>query len=202
MRAFPHRLYAMLTGAAILGASALIASDAGRAEPGTPMQAAPALMLSSMTDSGTTLAALLNDDSVTYSAKSDKRAAPAAGRILDAELECVAKVIHHEASNQSRRGQLAVAQVMVNRTRSGRFPTSLCDVANQPGQFFNLARYNPSHATERWENAVEVAREAMAGQADDVTNGAYYYHAAYAAPNSFFRSRERVLKLEDHIFYR
>src|SRR4051812_26291967 len=40
---------------------------------------------------------------------------------IDQELTCLAKIVHHEAGNQSAAGQLAVAQVVMNRVRSGRF---------------------------------------------------------------------------------
>jgi spore germination cell wall hydrolase CwlJ-like protein len=118
------------------------------------------------------------------------------------ELECVAKVVHHEAGNQSRAGQMAVAHVMLNRTRSGKFPSNVCAVANQPRQFFNLANYNPRLDTAQWRSAVEVARAALSGETEDTSKGAMFFHAAYARPDSFFRTRTRVVQLEDHIFYR
>lgn len=121
---------------------------------------------------------------------------------LDPELECVAKVVHHEAGNQSAVGQLAVAQIMVNRSRSGRFPTNLCDVANQPGQFFDVAGYEPRRNTEQWREAVAAARQALAEGTEDVTRGSYFFHSAHFAPKSFHRSRQRVVQLGDHIFYR
>ncbi len=121
---------------------------------------------------------------------------------VDPELECMAKVVLHEAGNQPRRGQLAVAQVIMNRIGSGRFPTTACGVANQRGQFFSTASYNPSRDSAQWESAVAVSRQARDGTADAVAPGALFYHAAYAAAGSFFRSRQRVVTLGDHIFYR
>jgi hypothetical protein len=60
---------------------------------------------------------------------------------LDAELECMAKVVHHEAANQSLQGQLAVAQLILNRVKSPLFPKTICAVVNQPGQFFSTRAY-------------------------------------------------------------
>src|SRR5579863_5410975 len=65
---------------------------------------------------------------------------------LDAELACLAKVIHHEAANQSLKGQLALAQLIMNRVKSPLFPKTICGVVNQAGQFFHTARYSP-HAS-------------------------------------------------------
>lgn len=121
---------------------------------------------------------------------------------LDAELECMAKVVVHEAGNQSRRGQLAVAQLIMNRIESGRFPTTACGVANQRGQFFSTASYNPPRDSGAWASAVDVSRQARHGDAEAVAPGALFFHAAYASADSFFRTRQRVATLGDHIFYR
>lgn len=118
------------------------------------------------------------------------------------ELECMAKVVHHEAANQSRRGQLAVAQLIRNRADSGRFPGTICGVVNQPGQFFQTASYNPRRSTAQWAMAMDVSRESLSRGSPDVVPGAMFYHAAYQAPTRWFRTRERVAQLEDHVFYR
>jgi spore germination cell wall hydrolase CwlJ-like protein len=42
----------------------------------------------------------------------------------------------------------------------------------------------------------------VAGEARDISKGALYFHANWARPNSFFRSRTKVARLDDHDFYR
>ncbi|GGI84236.1 hypothetical protein GCM10007973_20950 [Polymorphobacter multimanifer] len=129
--------------------------------------------------------------------------APTETAAVDAtELECMTKVVHREAGNQPRAGMLAVAHVVLNRIRSGRFPSKVCDVANQPGQFFKLATYNPRRDTPMWTKAQDVARAALTGEAEDTSKGAMFFHATYVRPDSFFRTRERLVQLQDHIFYR
>jgi spore germination cell wall hydrolase CwlJ-like protein len=118
------------------------------------------------------------------------------------ELECMAKVVHHESRGQPRRGQLAVAQALINRLKAGRFGDSICAVAAQRGQFFNVASYHPSRDTGDWDLAEEVSRDALAGEAEQVAPGALFFRASYAAPNSFFRTRQRVAAVGGHIFYR
>lgn len=125
-----------------------------------------------------------------------------AADIAASDIECVAKVVHHEAGNQPHTGKLAVAQVIVNRAESGRFPGKVCDVANQPGQFFRLAAYNPARNTQMWRAAVDAARAALSGQGNDVTRGAMFFHSAASRPDRFFRSRQRVVQLHDQVFYR
>ena len=119
---------------------------------------------------------------------------------VDRELECLAKIVVHEAGNQSRAGQLAVAQVVMNRVRSPRFPNTICGVAMQPGQFFNVHRYTPPRDA-RWRRAVEIARDARDGVSEPVVGNALFFRAAYA-DSAFFRSRTRVATLGDHVFYR
>lgn len=173
------------------------------AEPGAPIEAAPAL-ITPLWVADPAIAAdqtLLSDENVTFPA-ADQNESRTLTANLDPELECMAKVVRHEAANQSRKGQRAVAEIMMNRVRSGRFPGTVCGVANQPGQFFNTANYNPRRDTREWQTAVEVSREVMAGQGENVAEGAYFYHAAYQAPTRFFRGRQQVLAMGDHIFYR
>jgi spore germination cell wall hydrolase CwlJ-like protein len=118
---------------------------------------------------------------------------------IDDETRCMAKVVHHEAANQPLRGQLAVAEVIVHRTRSARFPTTACAVANQPGQFFHIAGYRVSPSSSRWRTAVAVSRLAESGSAPEVVPGALFFHASYVRPA--WRHR-LVTRIGDQIFYR
>ena len=82
----------------------------------------------------------------------------AAGDAGDAEQECLARAVYFEAKGEPLRGQLAVAQVILNRTQSGRFPSSVCGVVKQRGQFSfvrgghfppSAARLAPTGASRR-----------------------------------------------------
>lgn len=201
MRKFPRAKTNIISVLAFAACSAIVAIAPGAAESGAAASAPGALDVMAIAQDAT----LLSDDIVTWTvnrrASSAKDVAHGLTQ-LDPELECVAKVVLHEAANQPRVGQLAVAQIMVNRARSGRFPTTMCDVANQPGQFFNVTAFNPRRNSRQWRTAVEVAAEAMNGKADDVTQGAFFYHASSKAPNRFFQGRKRLVTVGDHIFYR
>jgi spore germination cell wall hydrolase CwlJ-like protein len=132
--------------------------------------------------------------------KAPARVASATTAAPDRELTCLAKIVVHEAGNQSRAGQLAVAQVVMNRVRSPRFPNTICGVAMQPGQFFNVHAYNPPRDA-RWRRALDVARDARDGVSAPVVGNALFFRAAYAS-SAFFNSRTRVATLGDHVFYR
>lgn len=115
-----------------------------------------------------------------------------------AAVECVAKVIVHEAGNQPRVGQIAVAQVIRTRLKAGKFGGDACAVVNQRGQFFATAAYNPAREGARWSNAVAIAASTLAGEGEEVAPGALFFHTA-AAPMA---SRVRVAQIADHVFYR
>ena len=194
-------------GCVAVAALAVVGSSSSGviAEPGAPVQVAPALITSAWVADPAIAAdqTLLSDENVTFtplntptSETSSRTAA------LDSELECMAKVVRHEAANQSRKGQRAVAEIIMNRVRSGRFADTVCGVVNQPGQFFDTASYNPSRNDKLWRTAVEVSEEVLGNDGENVTNGALFYHASYQSPTRFFRGRQQVLAMGDHIFYR
>jgi N-acetylmuramoyl-L-alanine amidase len=120
---------------------------------------------------------------------------------IDDQTDCMAKVVHHEAANQSLEGQLAVAEVIINRIKSGRFASTPCAVANQPGQFFHTASYRVPHSSPRWRTAVAIARVAQTGAAKSSASGALFFHASYAHLD-WGRRRQLVTQIGGQIFYR
>jgi spore germination cell wall hydrolase CwlJ-like protein len=127
-------------------------------------------------------------------------------RPLRAEVECMAKVVYHEAANQALQGQLAVAQVILNRATGANgaptFPKSVCGVVNQQGQFFQTRRYKvPAGDGARWRTAVAIAFIAQERRLTQVAPGALFYHAAFARP-AWSHQRQRIAQIGDQIFYR
>lgn len=129
-----------------------------------------------------------------------------AAQIMPAEmaddLECLATAVYFESKGEPLSGQLAVANVVLNRSRSGRFPASVCGVVTQRGQFgFVRGGRLPDVDTDRrdWKTAVAVAKVAMADAWDTPAPGALYFHARRAAPGW---NRAHVVSIGNHIFYR
>ncbi len=121
---------------------------------------------------------------------------------LSSEMKCLAGAIYFEAKGETLDGQLAVARVVVERSKSGRFPESYCGVVYQPSQFsFIHGRAMPSIKRESrgWHQAVAIAQIADAGSWKSRTEGALYFHAARVAPHWRVTKLARV---DDHIFYR
>lgn len=117
------------------------------------------------------------------------------------EINCLAGAIYFEARNEPLDGQLAVGRVIVNRSKSGRFPASYCGVVNQPSQFSFVHHHTPVKTSSRtWRNAVAVARIAHADRWKSPAEGALYFHAARVKPH--WAGRVRVAQIENHVFYR
>lgn len=116
-------------------------------------------------------------------------------------VECMARTVYREAANQALWGQLAVAQVILNRTKSRAFPHSVCGVVGQPGQFSEQpVRVAPATARP-WGAAVAIATIAEDEQFPQIAPGALFFHAAYMRP-AWSQDHQRIAQIGDHIFYR
>lgn len=119
----------------------------------------------------------------------------------DRELTCLATGIYYEAKSEPLAGQLAVADVILNRTTSGRFPKSVCSVITQPGQFSFVRRGKlpTPPANAQWRKALAVAQVAKKDLWDSPAGDALYFHARYSKASW---GRARVATVGNHIFYR
>ena len=59
--------------------------------------------------------------------------AHAASNVTDPERECLAGAVYFEAQGEPIEGQLAVAEVVLNRAASGEYPSSICEVVTAAG---------------------------------------------------------------------
>jgi spore germination cell wall hydrolase CwlJ-like protein len=122
----------------------------------------------------------------------------------DAEQDCLANAVYFEARGESLRGQLAVAEVVMNRAASGRYPATLCAVVIQPAQFSFVRRGRIPHAdrgSDAWRRAVGVARIAVARAAPRLLpSSCLWYHASYVSP-SWGRRLAQSARIGLHIFY-
>lgn len=119
-----------------------------------------------------------------------------------ADLNCMAEALYHEARGEGRQGQMAVAEVILNRVDSGAFPTTVCGVINQPSQFsYTIGGAKPIRNKAAYERAVQIAAEALAGAPRRLTGGATYFHTPAVRP-AWSRRFERTVQIGRHIFYR
>jgi spore germination cell wall hydrolase CwlJ-like protein len=110
----------------------------------------------------------------------------------DAETACLAKAIYHEARGESRPGKLAVAWVVLNRTKNNKFPSTACEVIYQPYQFTNI----------KFTNKIPEEYFKLAYEAKLLHNNnkfpALYFHNLKVKPRW---NKKPLTKIGNHVFY-
>ena len=125
------------------------------------------------------------------------------------EMRCLAEAIYFESRSEPQAGQAAVAQVVLNRVRSGIYPTTVCGVVyqdrNRPFACqFSFACEGKSLRIEEpgpWAVATRIAQEVVRGQSyNPAVAEAVNYHANYVSP-FWVGYLRRVDRIGAHIFY-
>ncbi len=128
----------------------------------------------------------------------------AAAEVDDEQFQCLASAVYFESRGEPLEGQLAVAEVILNRVASGRFRSTVCDVVTQPSQFSFVRGGRipePNRASAAWSRAVAIARIAMDNLHDVTGDDSLFFHATYVRP-SWGRPSARIARIGNHIFYR
>jgi spore germination cell wall hydrolase CwlJ-like protein len=126
------------------------------------------------------------------------------------EERCLAEAVYFEARSEPEAGQAAVAQVVLNRVKSGLYPTSICGVVYQNrnrylGCQFTFACEGKSlRVTEpdAWARAAKIATNVLKGDTYLANvGGSLNYHANYVRPG-WARYLQRTSVIGHHIFYK
>jgi len=123
---------------------------------------------------------------------------------LSEQMHCLAGAVYFEARGEPLSGQLAVAQVVINRADSSRFPSSYCGVVYQRAQFSFVrggAMPRINTGSKAWKRAKAIARIAHEGMWESEAEDALYFHAKYVSP-SWSRKKTALATINQHIFYR
>ena len=123
---------------------------------------------------------------------------------LSREMECLAGAIYFESRGEPLAGQLAVGQVIINRSESPSFPSDYCGVVFQRAQFsFVRGGRMPSinRDSAAWSRAAAIARIAHEGLWESEAGDALFFHANYVRP-SWSRTKIARATIDSHIFYR
>lgn len=126
-----------------------------------------------------------------------------------ADLTCLSEALYFEARGETVRGQFAVAEVILNRVDSDRFPGSVCGVINQGTgrkhacQFSYTCDGHPETIAEpaAYARVSKVAALMLDGAPRALTNGATFYHTTAVRP-SWARKFTRTAQIGVHLFYR
>lgn len=124
------------------------------------------------------------------------------------DVDTVARTLWGEARSEGAEGMQAVANVIMNRVRDKRWPSTPAAVATQKWQFSAWNHNDPNRAkllavTESdpaFAMALRIAEQAVSGSLADITNGATHYHtrsiSVYWAKNATLSAA-----LGSHLFY-
>lgn len=123
---------------------------------------------------------------------------------LSEQMHCLAGAVYFESRGEPLNGQLAVAQVVINRADDRRFPASYCDVVFQRAQFSfvkngRMPRIKTSSTA--WTRAKAIARIAHEGLWESEAGDSLYFHANYVRPK-WSRKKTARATIDTHIFYR
>jgi len=128
-----------------------------------------------------------------------------------AEKRCLAEAIYFEARSEPIRGQLAVAQVVINRLKNPAYPGTVCGVVYQNQYHRDACQFSFACDGIRevvtdpvaWQTAQELARAVLDGEAIwlEEIGSATHYHATYVRPN-WAGQMQRMAQIGLHVFYR
>lgn len=109
----------------------------------------------------------------------------------EAQINCIAAAVYHEARGESSLGQRAVGHVIINRSNARGLPP--CVIIRQPRQFDFQMRAH--YAGPVWNHCLNIARNL----GSDPTFGAQYFHNNRVNPRW---NRRVTIRIGNHIFYR
>ena len=122
--------------------------------------------------------------------------------LAEQEYQVLLKIVEAEAGGEDSTGRVLIANVIMNRVRSGRFPNTITDVVYQRcsgrAQFSPVSDGRIDQVSVSPETVEAVAR-AMNGE--DFSAGALYFRSVYSNSGWFDRALHRVLEHGNHIFY-
>lgn len=132
------------------------------------------------------------------------------GKRRERSEKCLAEAVYFESRGEPIRGQVAVAQVVMNRVFSGYYPADVCRAVYQNAnrklacQFTFACDNIPDVVTEPrlWSQAKQIAADMLDGLLwDEKVGRATHYHAQSVRPN-WIREMRKLDRIGEHTFYR
>ncbi len=124
--------------------------------------------------------------------------------------KCLSNAVYFESRSEPVRGQIAVAQVVMNRAFSGFYPNDVCGVVYQNAHRHLACQFTFAcdgiadvvNDRDSWERAKRIARETLDGKLWLPEIGkSTHYHASYVSPY-WVRAMRKHAKIGLHHFYR
>ena len=124
----------------------------------------------------------------------------------DEQWQCLTQALYFEARGEGLQGQVAVAEVILNRVDSGLYPRTVCGVFKQRGGGGCQFSYVCDGKTKMREKdaadlAGRIARAMLDGAPRVLTDGATHFHTRGVRP-SWSKRFARTASIGAHLFYR
>jgi hypothetical protein len=129
----------------------------------------------------------------------------------DEQWHCLSEALYFEARGESLMGQVAVAEVILNRVEDGSYPDSVCGVVRQGSEsgklyacqfsFYCDGKAEEIANQEKFEELGKIAWVMLNGKPRILTGNATYYHATSVKPR-WVSKLVRTTKIGAHVFYR
>jgi len=122
---------------------------------------------------------------------------------------CLTEALYFEARGEALSGQIAVAEVILNRVDSKRYPNSVCGVVKQGQKRRNGCQFsyncdgrpNTIGNQKVYNKLGKIAWVMMQGKPRVLTGQALFYHSTAVKPR-WSRKMVRTARIGEHIFYR
>ncbi|MEL6679356.1 MAG: cell wall hydrolase [Pseudomonadota bacterium] len=125
------------------------------------------------------------------------------------QWRCLTQALYFEARGESIAGQVAVAEVILNRVDDKRYPDTVCGVIRQGETRRNACQFSYMcdgkkeviHDQTAWRHLGRIAHLMLEGRPRILTDGATHYHATSVTPG-WARRLTQTVWIDDHKFYR
>jgi spore germination cell wall hydrolase CwlJ-like protein len=120
------------------------------------------------------------------------------------DFHCLAKNVYHEAGVEPFAGKVAVAQITLNRLKTGRWGKSVCDVVYSKAQFSWTLNRKLKYSEPKgklWEDSIAAVNEVAKGIRVKSLDTSLWYHANYISQPKWANMDKVVQVINKHIFY-
>jgi spore germination cell wall hydrolase CwlJ-like protein len=124
------------------------------------------------------------------------------------EWNCLTEALYFEARGEPLLGQVAVAEVILNRADSKRFPDTVCDVVNQGASRKTGCQFSYKcdgideiyKEPDAYNDLRKIAKQMLGGNERELTKGATFYHNKTVHPK-WAKKLKKTVVLGEHLFY-
>ena len=117
-------------------------------------------------------------------------------------LNCLSETIYFESRGQGELGMLAVGFVVINRSLHKAYPSDICKVVHQPGQFSWVGSSMKISERAQWELSKKIVWKIVSGQIPDPTKGSTNFHRYDLGVDWSGDRLKKTVVIGHHQFYR